>query len=122
MHLRLPPSYSLYLFFDHSASLAGAFIDRTVETKGLDYIDTQKAKHHGTHRLSSFVRSLHADMLSLSSRAQHRCLRRYRRQLVKGLRHLYITVVSLYQDVKNGVKYWCNTSSHGTSARLKHCL
>ncbi|KAL0568150.1 hypothetical protein V5O48_013844 [Marasmius crinis-equi] len=28
------------------AALAGACVDRIVETKGLDYIDTQKAKHH----------------------------------------------------------------------------
>jgi len=27
------------------ASFTGAFIDRMVETKGLDYIDTEKAKH-----------------------------------------------------------------------------
>ncbi|EEB92221.1 hypothetical protein MPER_09301 [Moniliophthora perniciosa FA553] len=29
------------------AGFAGAFIDRMVETKGLDYIDNEKAKHHG---------------------------------------------------------------------------
>ncbi|KAF7799126.1 hypothetical protein EIP86_010356 [Pleurotus ostreatoroseus] len=29
------------------AGFAGAFIDREVETKGLDFIDRQKAKHHG---------------------------------------------------------------------------
>jgi len=28
------------------AGLAGAFIDRVVETKGLDYVDKAKAKHH----------------------------------------------------------------------------
>ncbi|KAK1233758.1 hypothetical protein PQX77_003075 [Marasmius sp. AFHP31] len=28
------------------AGLAGGFIDRIVETKGLDYVDTEKAKHH----------------------------------------------------------------------------
>ncbi len=28
------------------AGFSGAFIDRIVETKGLDYIDTEKAKHH----------------------------------------------------------------------------
>ncbi|KAJ3484547.1 hypothetical protein NLI96_g5573 [Meripilus lineatus] len=33
------------------AGLTGAFIDRIVETKGLDYIDTQKAKHHGKNDL-----------------------------------------------------------------------
>ncbi|GLB33841.1 putative protein of unknown function (DUF3759) [Lyophyllum shimeji] len=28
------------------AGFAGAFVDRMVETKGLDYIDKEKAKHH----------------------------------------------------------------------------
>ncbi|KDQ64533.1 hypothetical protein JAAARDRAFT_117899 [Jaapia argillacea MUCL 33604] len=28
------------------ASLTGAFVDRIVETKGLDFVDKQKAKHH----------------------------------------------------------------------------
>ncbi|PPQ98512.1 hypothetical protein CVT24_004003 [Panaeolus cyanescens] len=28
------------------AGIAGGFIDRIVETKGLDYLDSQKAKHH----------------------------------------------------------------------------
>ncbi|KAF8513511.1 hypothetical protein JB92DRAFT_213050 [Gautieria morchelliformis] len=28
------------------AGFAGAFVDRIVETKGLDYLDHQKAKHH----------------------------------------------------------------------------
>ncbi|KAI5893260.1 uncharacterized protein SCHCODRAFT_02621271 [Schizophyllum commune H4-8] len=28
------------------AGLAGAFVDRIVETKGLDYVDTEKAKYH----------------------------------------------------------------------------
>ncbi|KAE8329826.1 hypothetical protein BDV39DRAFT_171427 [Aspergillus sergii] len=27
------------------AAVTGAFVDRTVETKGLDYIDVEKAKH-----------------------------------------------------------------------------
>ncbi|KAI0797483.1 hypothetical protein C8Q75DRAFT_738339 [Abortiporus biennis] len=28
------------------AAAAGAFIDRVVETKGLDFVDKEKAKHH----------------------------------------------------------------------------
>ncbi|CAL1700659.1 unnamed protein product [Somion occarium] len=32
------------------AGFAGAFIDRIVETKGLDYVDKAKAKHHATER------------------------------------------------------------------------
>eukprot|EP00914_Ancora_sagittata_P006098 GHVO01012378.1.p2 GENE.GHVO01012378.1~~GHVO01012378.1.p2 ORF type:complete len:109 (+),score=19.78 GHVO01012378.1:1-327(+) len=28
------------------AAFSGAFVDHIVETKGLDYIDTAKAKHH----------------------------------------------------------------------------
>ncbi|KAF9060841.1 hypothetical protein BDP27DRAFT_1236110 [Rhodocollybia butyracea] len=28
------------------AALSGAFVDRMVETKGLDYVDKEKAKHH----------------------------------------------------------------------------
>jgi hypothetical protein len=30
----------------HSAAAAGGFIDRMVETKGLDFVDREKAKHH----------------------------------------------------------------------------
>ncbi|KAJ1707108.1 cipC1 protein [Aspergillus flavus AF70] len=30
------------------AAVTGAFIDRTVETKGLDYIDAERAKHKAT--------------------------------------------------------------------------
>ncbi|KAF8896444.1 putative phosphoglycerate mutase family protein [Infundibulicybe gibba] len=29
------------------AGFTGAFVDRIVETKGLDYVDKEKAKHHG---------------------------------------------------------------------------
>ncbi|KAF6762251.1 hypothetical protein DFP72DRAFT_878368 [Ephemerocybe angulata] len=32
------------------AGFSGMFIDRIVETKGLDYIDTEKAKHHAKHQ------------------------------------------------------------------------
>ncbi|KAI0340918.1 hypothetical protein BDW22DRAFT_1346667 [Trametopsis cervina] len=32
------------------AGFAGAFIDRVVETKGLDYIDAEKAKRHAHER------------------------------------------------------------------------
>ncbi|KAJ5093397.1 hypothetical protein N7456_009258 [Penicillium angulare] len=32
------------------AGLAGAFIDREVETKGLDFIDREKAKHNAKER------------------------------------------------------------------------
>ncbi|KAJ7123982.1 hypothetical protein C8R43DRAFT_1031494 [Mycena crocata] len=32
------------------AGLSGAFIDRIVETKGLDFIDKQKAKRHAEER------------------------------------------------------------------------
>ena len=37
------------------AGLAGAFIDREVETKGLDFIDREKAKHHARE---SYERSM----------------------------------------------------------------
>ena len=30
----------------YSAALSGGFIDRIVETKGLDFVDKEKAKHH----------------------------------------------------------------------------
>jgi len=33
------------------AGLSGAFIDRMVETKGLDFIDREKAKHHAHEQL-----------------------------------------------------------------------
>lgn len=31
----------------YSAGFAGAFIDREVETKGLDFVDKEKAKYEG---------------------------------------------------------------------------
>ena len=31
----------------HRAGFAGAFVDREVETKGLDFIDREKAKYQG---------------------------------------------------------------------------
>jgi hypothetical protein len=33
------------------AGLAGAFIDRIVETRGLDFVDKEKAKHHAKEQL-----------------------------------------------------------------------
>ncbi|KAF5321836.1 hypothetical protein D9619_001867 [Psilocybe cf. subviscida] len=33
------------------AGFAGLFVDRIVETKGLDYIDRSKAKHHANEHL-----------------------------------------------------------------------
>ncbi|KAJ5646483.1 hypothetical protein N7490_002855 [Penicillium lividum] len=35
------------------AGFAGAFIDREVETKGLDFIDREKAKRHATEHFES---------------------------------------------------------------------
>jgi hypothetical protein len=32
------------------AGLVGAFVDREVETKGLDFVDREKAKHHAQQR------------------------------------------------------------------------
>ena len=37
----------------NSAGFAGAFIDREVETRGLDFIDREKAKHHGESYIQS---------------------------------------------------------------------
>ncbi|PPQ96109.1 hypothetical protein CVT26_004743 [Gymnopilus dilepis] len=37
------------------AGLAGAFIDRIVETKGLDYVDKEKAKHHAKKQVEEVV-------------------------------------------------------------------
>ncbi|KIM43851.1 hypothetical protein M413DRAFT_443731 [Hebeloma cylindrosporum] len=34
------------------AGFSGAFVDRIVETKGLDFIDKEKAKHHANQQLS----------------------------------------------------------------------
>jgi len=33
------------------AGFAGAFIDREVETKGLDFVDTEKAKYHARQQI-----------------------------------------------------------------------
>ncbi|KIK03211.1 hypothetical protein K443DRAFT_676874 [Laccaria amethystina LaAM-08-1] len=35
------------------AGFSGAFIDRVVETKGLDFVDKQKAKHHAKEQAES---------------------------------------------------------------------
>ncbi|KAI6025611.1 putative phosphoglycerate mutase family protein [Pisolithus orientalis] len=34
------------------AGFAGAFIDREVETKGLDFVDRQRAKHHAREQIN----------------------------------------------------------------------
>ncbi|KAL1983230.1 hypothetical protein VTN96DRAFT_328 [Rasamsonia emersonii] len=39
------------------AGLAGAAVDRLVETKGLDYLDREKAKHHAKERLEEQLAS-----------------------------------------------------------------
>ena len=43
----------------HSAGFAGAFVDREVESKGLDFVDREKAKYEGKHtlRVTSTVHS-----------------------------------------------------------------
>ncbi|EJF64809.1 hypothetical protein DICSQDRAFT_159830 [Dichomitus squalens LYAD-421 SS1] len=38
-----------------AASLAGAFIDRIVETKGLDFIDKERAKRQSTQQIDEVV-------------------------------------------------------------------
>ncbi|KAM5540524.1 hypothetical protein V8D89_005982 [Ganoderma adspersum] len=37
------------------AALAGGFVDRIVETKGLDYVDKQKAKAHSEQKFEEVV-------------------------------------------------------------------
>ncbi|KAF8987007.1 hypothetical protein BDQ17DRAFT_1545825 [Cyathus striatus] len=37
------------------AGLSGAFIDRIVETKGLDFIDKEKAKRHATQQTNETI-------------------------------------------------------------------
>ncbi|KAI1786539.1 hypothetical protein LXA43DRAFT_1033617 [Ganoderma leucocontextum] len=37
------------------AGLAGAFIDRIAETKGLDFVDAQKAKHQSKEKFEEVV-------------------------------------------------------------------
>ncbi|KAI0375649.1 hypothetical protein BV20DRAFT_933238 [Pilatotrama ljubarskyi] len=37
------------------AGFAGAFVDRMVETKGLDFIDKEKAKRHASQRVDDAV-------------------------------------------------------------------
>ncbi|KAB8202563.1 Protein of unknown function DUF3759 [Aspergillus parasiticus SU-1] len=39
------------------AGFAGAFIDREVETKGFDFIDREKAKHHARQQLEDASRN-----------------------------------------------------------------
>ncbi|KAB8269765.1 hypothetical protein BDV30DRAFT_179610 [Aspergillus minisclerotigenes] len=38
------------------AGFAGAFIDREVETRGLDFVDREKAKHHAKQQLEQASR------------------------------------------------------------------
>lgn len=38
------------------AGFAGAFIDRMVETKGLDYIDKERAQHHAKEQAADNIR------------------------------------------------------------------
>ena len=45
--LRLLDSYSHAHDPMRSAAAAGGFIDKLVESKGLDFIDKEKAKRHG---------------------------------------------------------------------------
>ncbi|KAF8877936.1 hypothetical protein CPB84DRAFT_1794542 [Gymnopilus junonius] len=37
------------------AGFAGAFIDREVETRGLDFVDKEKAKHHAREQINEYV-------------------------------------------------------------------
>ncbi|KAF8076420.1 hypothetical protein FPV67DRAFT_1558896 [Lyophyllum atratum] len=37
------------------AGFAGAFIDRIVETKGLDYVDKERIEHHGKQKREKLV-------------------------------------------------------------------
>ncbi|KAL4780082.1 hypothetical protein BJX76DRAFT_339198, partial [Aspergillus varians] len=39
------------------AGFAGAFIDREVESKGLDFVDREKAKHHAHQQLQEASRN-----------------------------------------------------------------
>ncbi|KAJ3996970.1 hypothetical protein F5050DRAFT_1755237 [Lentinula boryana] len=39
------------------AAFSGAFVDRMVETKGLDYVDTEKAKHHAKQQAEQGLQS-----------------------------------------------------------------
>ncbi|KIM43852.1 hypothetical protein M413DRAFT_434899 [Hebeloma cylindrosporum] len=48
-----PPSHAFAK--EVLAGLSGGFIDRTIETKGLDYIDRDRAKHDGEYLFISSV-------------------------------------------------------------------
>ncbi|KAF7327785.1 hypothetical protein MKEN_00358300 [Mycena kentingensis (nom. inval.)] len=41
------------------AGFAGAFVDREVETRGLDFIDKEKAKYDAHHAASEKVKEMH---------------------------------------------------------------
>ena len=62
-----------------SAGFAGAFIDREFESKGLDFIDKEKAKRHGmcSPSATTLLRSDTIVPSSHSSRAQPGCFRRH---------------------------------------------
>lgn len=44
-----------FVYLCLSAAFAGAFIDREVESKGLDFIDREKAKRHGESQIIQSV-------------------------------------------------------------------
>lgn len=41
------------------AAISGASVDRIVETKGLDYIDTQKAKHFSKQHVEEALSNIY---------------------------------------------------------------
>ena len=53
------------------AGFAGAFIDREVETKGLDFVDREKAKYEGTSTLLCAATGVGADGSTLARRQLH---------------------------------------------------
>lgn len=44
------------------AAFAGAEVDKLVETKGLDFIDSEKAKHHATQQAEHLYEQQYGDM------------------------------------------------------------
>ncbi|KAI6039817.1 hypothetical protein EDC04DRAFT_2681659 [Pisolithus marmoratus] len=54
------------------AGFAGAFIDREVETKGLDFVDKQKAKRHGKYPLKYSSWDFPLNMIVTAEEQAHR--------------------------------------------------
>lgn len=53
-----------------SAGFAGAFVDREVESKGLDFVDREKAKYEGENKFHDHIKTIVLTIYIISARKQ----------------------------------------------------